>query len=536
MIESAFGYKFRDHINETILYEDQLVEHGLTGYIAQRRVFPKRLVQDEVAFEAIKDQVRLSTTISHPNVPSILNAGMHDGQYLLIQQNFQGETLELIAQRKHAQTAKDWAAIARRLVRMFSSLQLNGIAFDRISLADVIYTNQLILVGSRYPVGVTGEKALEKSPFLQRLFESTTSGIYHVQGRFPVAECLEATKNLLFQLSCSKQYESVDKALDVQLERMRTSGQTKLYSALGIEHAIEEVILRLHNQKDSNAIRSLEELTVALDKMDVNKSRPKEMPIGMRQVEPEAMNTAHSFAPDFDDSTSQRSASSSKVSPPKAFVPPVVNPTPRTSEFKKEASDYGATGGTKQMIGHDTHEDAEEDRSYLYPSKPSSESTSSVSNKKPSNDSIASGDTISAPAPRKSISIPVVPILIGVAVLVVVGVAASILPALMKKENNPPTAVIDAPAGTVTKATVPLILNGKNSSDPDENTNLTYTWFVPKGQLDTTDYILKQTDSTGSEVSISIFKPGSYTVELVVFDGSLKSAPQEITLTVESGI
>lgn len=535
MIESAFGYKFRDHISETILYEDQIVEHVLTGYIAQRRVFPKRLLQDETAFLAVKDQVRLASSISHPNVPSIINAGLKDEQYLIIQQKFQGENLELISQRKHANTPKDWAQIAKRLVRLLNSLQLNGIAFDRIHLRDIVYNNQLILVSSRYPVGKTGPEALEKSPFLQRLFESNTSGIYHVQGRFPVEECLSTAKNLLFQLACSRQYETVDAAHSVQVERMRTSGQHKVYSALGIESSIEEIIMRIHNQTDANAIRSLDELSVVLDKFDPVKVVHSTIPMGMKQIPESELKNEHQFAQDFGSETNTPKSSSKTglkaVSGPTSPAKPVQQVVVVPKHLPE--SDYApSTGGTRQMVGTPSVDDVEEDRSYLYPTAQTSGSSSSSEVRK-SKERIST-EVNTTNNQKSSKSLPVVPIIIGVVVIALIGIGVVMLPVLMKKENTAPKAMIEAADGTITKMTVPLKISGKGSSDPDENTTLAYTWSLSSPNLDATDYIIKPTDSSGSEITVSIFKQGTFPLELVVFDGSLKSVPERISITVEA--
>ncbi len=535
MIESAYGYKFRDHIVETILYEDQVVEHYITGYIAQRRVFPKRMNQDEVAVQAIKEQVRLSTTISHPNVPSIINAGMHADQYVIIQQYSPGESLDLIAQRKHAATPKEWKPIARRFVRMLASLQLNGIAFDRISLRDVMYNKQLILVGSRYPVGVTASKDLDKSAYLQRLFESQTSGIYHVQGRFPVDECLVSVKNLLFQLASSNQQENVDSALAIQLERMRDSGQAKIYSALGISHPIEEIILRLHNQSDSNAIRSLDDLIVAIEKMDTSTRSSVEMPIGLKQSKEQSGKSETKFAPDF-----AQPSSPSRASKESNFVPPTVNrPSSRTAVKTPSQSDAPSTTQNRQMIGQISSTDVEEDRSYLYPKGPKADAHDSAdsvaSSKSPSaiNDSL---DSIKLTKAKQPISIPVIPIFTVVILLIVGFVGYNYIPVLfLKKENNPPVAVITPLDGLSGKTTSTLNFSGADSSDPDEGTSLAYRWSLKNPDLDPTDYLLKSANGSSSDISLSIFKVGTYTLELIVFDGSLNSEPQQLSITIESG-
>ena len=544
MIESAFGYKFRDHVSETILYEDQVVEHMVTTALARRRVFPKRLLQDEVAYQAIRDQVRLSASISHPNVPTIFMAGVHKDQYLVIQQHFQGETLELIAQRKHAQASKDWILIARRLVRLLANLQINGIAFDRIHLRDVLFSNQLIIFNSRYPVGKTSGEALTKSPYLQRLFESSTSGIYHVQGRFPMNECLIRAKELLYHLACAAQFDTIDAGLEHHAERSRGFGQGGSGSSLlGLDHAIEEVLLRLHHTNDGNSIRTLDDLIVVLDQFQVIKTTAPTLPHGMRQVT-STSKTEVKFAPDFE--AAPASSAKAAIAAAGSLIAKPVTPTSerRAPEAPKvtpnQARDYQASGGgPKEMISAKADEDAEEDRSYLYPTAPRTETAQPAAKSSSSSESLQQNPVSSYQAPTRSApNIPWKQILgvLGVIVLVFgLWIAVSILPALQKKPNTAPTAKILAAEGTTTKPTGKIALSASESSDA-EGDSLTYTWNLRGEGITPTDYALEPTAPNSSSITASVFKTGTYTVELVVFDGQLKSAPVTIDLTFEGDL
>ena len=153
MIESAIGYKFRDHLQETVLYEDQIVEHLVSGHIAERRAFPPRMVNDSIAYEGVQKQLKVASSIAHPCLPAIYGCDTVEGHFLYVQQHFDGETLELAAQRKSASKPEDWAMIATRLVDLMIDLQQNGVAIDRLSLLDIIISNSILLISKRSPVG-----------------------------------------------------------------------------------------------------------------------------------------------------------------------------------------------------------------------------------------------------------------------------------------------------------------------------------------------------------------------------------------------
>jgi len=547
MIEEAIGYKFRDHIKETVLFEDQVVEHVLTNHVAERRVFPKRLVQDKIAKELLDKQFKLAAKVNHPHLPAIYNAAISDGYYLYIQQHFEGESLELLATRKNAQKPRDWLAIAVRLTDLCADLQFHGIAFDRLSLKDIILSNRMLLICRRYPVGKASKESKKESPYLHRLFESDTTGVYHSEGKYPTEACLLNLKEMLYQLACAKRYTSVEESIHYHSDRARTSGQKKIYSTLGIEHAVEDIILRLHgsqNVESGGPIRTIEELQTALKNVDIDIARPSIEASAHADPDTSSGSSQHI------EPVSRSSRSSSSDMPFVSSPSSTAAPKPATTE-STEAPPESSSSRESKMIGHNIDDDADEDRSYLYPTKPTSKSkvTPKLNDAQTDADPITGGrksstskmaldsisrsgsSTASIPkAPRQPIKIPW-GIIFGLLLLGgIVYAGYTFLPMVMKEKNLAPTAAINLSGQQTVQAHTFIEIDATGSTDPEDD-NLTYTWSLPNVE-DETNYLLEPLALDRSKIQIKFFQPGIYPIQVIVFDGSLRSEPASVVFEV----
>lgn len=516
MIESALGYKFRDHIRETVLYEDQIVEHLVTGHIAERRVFPPRMVNDEIAFEAVTKQLQIASSLAHPFLPAIYGSDTVDKHFLYVQQHLEGETLELTATRKNSTKPEDWALISTRLVDLMLDLQQNGIAFDRLSLRDIILSNRMLLISKRYPVGKTSEQAISESPYLQRLFESDTTGIYHCEGRFPTQACLVNIKQMLFKLASANKFDSVESAQEYQANRLKASGSTKQYSQFGLEHNIEDLLNRLHDPAHIQAIRSLEDLQKALKEFDSGKAAP---------IIQASATTSSSMLISKPDAKQKAPKTSGHI--------PFSN---KTSSKSSDKNTIQTASEDKSMAGHELDDDAEEDRSYLYPGKGLSSADSDDDKK--SSGRISSLDHLKdSPSKvnfkqRRQIEIPWAPI-IAVLILLSIGIGIYIMiPIFVPSKNQAPTASLVFPNGNQIQVQEEILITAIESSDPDEDT-LTYNWRL-LGDVERTNYILNPTKDDNSEITLKFFREGTYTIEISVYDGRLRSEPVQRELTVIS--
>src|SRR6185436_13587636 len=91
--------------------------------------------------------------------------------------------------------------------------------------------------------------------------------------------------------------------------------------------------------------------------------------------------------------------------------------------------------------------------------------------------------------------------------------------------NRAPTANAGPDATGALLATVTL--SGLGSTDPDLNP-LTYQWTLVSAPAASVGLL---TNATKNKASLKLDRPGTYVVELVVKDGLLFSAPDQVTVT-----
>ncbi|MEO6422796.1 MAG: choice-of-anchor X domain-containing protein, partial [Candidatus Nitrotoga sp.] len=96
--------------------------------------------------------------------------------------------------------------------------------------------------------------------------------------------------------------------------------------------------------------------------------------------------------------------------------------------------------------------------------------------------------------------------------------------------NTPPRAVIsgnlELPLGA--KPSAVAALNGASSVDPEGNP-LSYLWRIVSKPVLSTKAVMQPHNDSNTKLTVN--KPGSYIVELIVKDGSLVSAPAQATVT-----
>jgi hypothetical protein len=90
--------------------------------------------------------------------------------------------------------------------------------------------------------------------------------------------------------------------------------------------------------------------------------------------------------------------------------------------------------------------------------------------------------------------------------------------------NKPPVAVIEAPKEVYVDTD--LILDGTKSNDPDDD-KLIYEWKQVGGE----QIPLKDTDQ--GTLNVRFVQPGVYRFQLIVSDGIVASAPDEVILDVK---
>jgi hypothetical protein len=94
--------------------------------------------------------------------------------------------------------------------------------------------------------------------------------------------------------------------------------------------------------------------------------------------------------------------------------------------------------------------------------------------------------------------------------------------------NRPPVAVAGPDQTVAVGSTV--MLNGSASSDPDGNP-LTFQWTLTGKPAGSSAALMNPTSVTPT---FSVDRPGNYTINLVVNDGTVSSAPDSVTISTSN--
>ncbi len=551
MIEAGLGWKFRDHIADRILFEDQVVEHVITGHLARRRVYPERLSKDEDALNLIKRQIAASAKVEHPGFQRLFLAGDSGGYFTVIGELNDAPSLAIAADRKLHAKPRDWHAFSLRFAKFCIEMQRLRIALDRLNLDDIQFHRNMFQVSSRFPVGLVNEAVVLGSPYLQRLMDSPVGGAYVTdKGEYPLDPSMRKIKEILFTIASGQTARDVQQMIEYRQESARTTG-SKQYTVLGLEPVIENLILRMHEPADTHPIRNFDQLLLALE------SIPEEELQGSSQSGSLGSSGSHP--------SGSAAISGTPSSGSVAHSRPVPPPASRTESGPGEARPqsapraYSPTGKSEiSMSSRDRQkEDEEEDRSYLYPQRdtikpkgkgknagaPAPVADPSTGPKAdPSTGSLYSPGSPSIPTKRRrgpgagAIAGVLAKLVGAVVVLGAFGAGGWYVWSSMQAPppNEPPVAVLEIELDEY-EVNQLFSLIGENSSDPDGN-ELRYNWTVrwladgePGADLKPGEHLL---EDNGKSAKLRIFQVGTYEVELKVFDGRSYSDPAVETIKI----
>ncbi len=538
MIEAGLGWKFRDHVADRIIFEDQVVENIVTGHLARRRVYPERLSRDETALNCIKRQIAASSKIEHPGFQRLFLAGDSAGYFTVIGELNDAPPLTVAAERKLYTKARDWHGFALRFARFCVEMQRLRIALDRLNLDDIQFHRNMFQISNRFPVGILDDATILASPYLQRLMESPVGGAYSTdKGQYPLEAGMRKVKEFLFTMASGQTARDVRQMLEYRQESARVTG-SKQYTSLGIEPVIESLILRMHEPMDTHPIRNFDQLVQALE------SVPDEE---LQSSSPSGNLGSGAAVPGSSPSSSSGSIAAAR---------PAVRADPGTGERPQSVPRaYTPTGKSDVPMESSERQklDEEEDRSYLYPQRDTVNPTAKgrgpgTTSPKPDPSTGPKSDpgtgslyTPGAPArPLKrrrdtGAALAMVGKIVGALVVVaLLGFAGWYVWASMQAPppNAKPVAAFAALPATM-GVNKEFALDGSLSTDADGQ-SLVYSWTVysvdPQGvqgkALGTIEHRLLPNGTDGAaRPNLMIFQAGRYRIELKVFDGQSYSEP-----------
>ncbi len=535
MIEPGDGWRFREQLLDLPLLQDQVVEHVLTGHQAVRRVFADEVCHDERAMEEIKEQIAHCAAVTHPGIQRLYKVETINKRLAVTMEYIQGTSLKNLTLAHSFKSPARWASHARLLVRLLRSMGREGLAIDCVRLSSLVFVG-----GS---LGLTAHRPVSPHPkdtdgvVLKSLRQVPIGGVYARGEASPRATEWKQLMTLLYFMASGQ----IDR--DIFAAEEFYSSQQHAHSRLGIELPIEQLLLRFADETNPETVwhwddllSGIELLTHRTDK-ETHRQRimapPPPTSSSSRQKSSETDASVEQVR--FTLETPDRPPVQPVIIAPKApatlqevaeaqthAAAAIIPEPPPVEELTRRTRDEVFTRDEMRMPGRMTiDDDAEEDRTYLYPS-----STSAEAVKKSGTTAVRRRSAIS-----KRHLVVIGGGVLGAALLaaVVYGVV-NIIGSSGRGPNQPPVAVI-APVDRPVPAYEPIQLDGAKSHDPDDD-QLTYNWSVV-GLNRGDQYLIEPNNSLNAgKPTLRIYAPGEYTVQLQVFDAAMTSEPATTTVRI----
>lgn len=528
MITPGAGWRFQEHIATHELYEDQVVEHELTGHLAVRRVYASELLGNPAAADLLRGQARALASLHHPALPRFYGLHEQEGRLVWLFENLRGPTLRGQLRARGHLSAGRWAAAAYDLVELLRDLSRSGVSLSRLRLEDFVVLDETLRLATLAPA--PNPVPADAPPILAALAADRASGVWH-RGD-PRRQEGESARllDVLYHLAMPTQEAPLADGLAAhEAQQQQLGAGPRVHSVLGIEGPIEQVLLRFHHVPDCK----WDELAEALMPL-VDRGAPMESTHGSAGDEAFRLTRTPRSAPEIPGRAAEPvrpkqqpapapAAPAAPSSAPAGAVAAVSPDEPTPSAARRSSAEREVFARSEiRMEGKQRFEDdATEDRSYLIPEQRADEKTELVAQE-------------IVRRRRSWMSGRRFVVLSLVTVVVVGGIVAAVvlLPAMLAKEpppNVPPTALFTVSTQTFA-AYQRVTLDATASTDP-EGRRLLYSWQV-KGLAPDQWRIEPNKTREAATPELQIYAEGRHAVELKVFDDSLYSLPVEAEVVV----
>lgn len=548
MIAPGAGWRFQEHIASHELYEDQVMEHEVTGHLAVRRVYAPELLDNPTAAALLRGQAQALAALDHAALPRWYGLLEVEGRLCWLFENLRGQTLRGQLRARGHLSAGRWAAAAFDLIELFRDLSRAGVSLAALRLEDLVVLDETLRIASLAPVPKPPPAG---SPsMIVALAADKASGVWHRGDPRRQAGENAAILNLLFHLAAPSEERSLAEDIAIhEAQQQQIGGGPRVQSVLGIEGPIEQVLLRFHHRPDwkwdelAEALMPLVDRGAAPESTHVpaaggetfhlsstprhpNEHQARQAEVVRQKQEP--------WKPSGPASPSSSSSSSSAAVPaatpapaPKPAATTTATPSPddqtpgpRRSSAEREVfarSEIRMEGSTR------FEDDASEDRSYLIPEQRAEEKAEIIAQ-----EIVRKRRSLLGGLGVKTFAIVLI------ALVAVGGVAAGVmfLPDLLSKKappNQTPVAAFTASSQKFA-AYEKVRLDASASNDP-EGVSLVYTWQVrdlPPDQW----RIEPNKNRQAAKPELQIYAEGTHVIELKVFDDAVYSLPVDVEVSV----
>lgn len=500
MIVPGEGWRYRETLEDNGLFQDQVLEHVVTGHAAFRRVFGPQFTADKAAAAAVRGQLEAIAPSRLVPLPVIYSAETIEKCLAVMHELVDGPRLDRLAAQAPVAAPARWAAASLRVVRFARELADARFSIEYLELADLADARGVLRAVRYCPLGTASPDEIDASPMLRRLAKANPTGVVYQPAGVDEAATLRHLADLVLQLATGRPGETIDQAARRHRRNTVETSETTRKSTYGVEGPIDRFVTRLANPAGPEGIRSLDALELALRSMASGggiSSAPRATgPSALAPSPEELAADPHDF-----ERTAVRVARNPSLEIP--FVP-------------KDA----APG------------EVEEDRQFLYPAK-AANGTRDESGKPAGPSTLELSQAERARAARgRATRRWSMPLAITAAVLLLLGVLAYLGLNYINWEgpNQQPVAAFTASHEEIPAYAI-LTLDASTSYDPDPGDELRYDWRV----LDLERHMRRFStgdSSTAQTTELQFFKPGTYTIRLEVFDGQLMSEAAEKTIVV----
>ncbi|MEO8376483.1 MAG: hypothetical protein ABI579_02345 [Candidatus Sumerlaeota bacterium] len=249
MIHPSDKWRFVEPFGDKGFFEDDVVQHIVTEHRALRRAMSDRVTADAGCLEEVKQQATLAATYNAPALPRIYAVEMVKGRLTVIMELVTGASLEDEINHQKFVRPYDWASFACKLVDELLELRQSGTRFHKLGAEHLVLQDSGdVRITSRWPVGTVQPPALDASPLLQRMVEQPRVGVYTSTAPPNEAGEIEAVKQIFTRMAAGSVRHSFEELRD-EAKKAPNMHPSPL---AGIDPSIARILMGMHPRPEGS--------------------------------------------------------------------------------------------------------------------------------------------------------------------------------------------------------------------------------------------------------------------------------------------